>query len=111
MSYVPVSDTSVGAPGPQCAMLLWSYFTCVAADPGRVPPRWSPFADDVEAAQVLAALEQGSLDAWPRDDVSRPRYCKKCQARDTCDPTIPRHEKCGATPETSRRDELQYVLV
>ncbi len=27
-------------------MLLWSYFTAVATDPGRVPPGWHPFADE-----------------------------------------------------------------
>ncbi len=27
-------------------MLLWSYFTAIATDPGRVPPGWHPFADE-----------------------------------------------------------------
>ncbi len=27
-------------------MLLRSYFTAVATDPGRVPPGWHPFADE-----------------------------------------------------------------
>lgn len=27
-------------------MLLWSYFTAVATDPGRVPPGWHPFSDE-----------------------------------------------------------------
>ena len=66
-------------------MLLWSYFTCLLTDPGRVPPRWSPFSDDVEAAAVLEGLDQGSLDGWGRTDVQRPRFCKKCQVQQSFD--------------------------
>ena len=33
-------------PHAQVIMLLWSYFTAVATDPGRVPPGWHPFCDE-----------------------------------------------------------------
>ncbi|KAL3147976.1 hypothetical protein ABBQ38_014271 [Trebouxia sp. C0009 RCD-2024] len=59
-------------------MLLWSYFTAVATDPGRVPPGWHPFSDEEEAAYELERLNYASYQ--PANKSIRPRFCKKCQA-------------------------------
>ncbi|KAK9917860.1 hypothetical protein WJX75_009021 [Coccomyxa subellipsoidea] len=63
------------------AMLVWSYFAAVFLEPGKVPPGWSPFESDEEAALEADRLESGS---HPQDKgltgTGRPRYCRKCQA-------------------------------
>ena len=41
-------------------MLLWSYFTAVATDPGRVPPGWHPFSDE-EVHTSFASINASCL--------------------------------------------------
>lgn len=62
-------------------MLLWSYFSCTT-EPGRVPPGWTPPGVSEAELDRVRRQQQGFLQPGSKDpsDVSRPRFCKKCQA-------------------------------
>ncbi|CAN4111762.1 unnamed protein product [Withania somnifera] len=58
-------------------MLLWSYFSCVFADPGSVPPNWKPVLDEERGdTDPLTASEFGASPADPANPTVR--FCKKC---------------------------------
>ncbi|KAI7842347.1 hypothetical protein COHA_003987 [Chlorella ohadii] len=72
-------------------MTLWSYLACFATEPGHVPRGWHPFQDAEAAEAELESWERLTWEqqqrrgqAWDgsaaRAVVSRPRYCRKCQA-------------------------------
>lgn len=85
-------------------MLLWSYFSTVTIDPGRVPQGWHPFGEVLNGVWELCthtihtpnnlttqsntsmtgpefiARTQLYPETLDKRDVWRPRYCKKCRA-------------------------------
>ncbi|KAE9614192.1 hypothetical protein Lal_00016753 [Lupinus albus] len=68
------------------AMLLWSYFSVVFTDPGRVPSSWRPNIDEergdtdplVESAYMGSDLLSNELSASGDQEYRRVRYCRKC---------------------------------
>ncbi|KAK9813093.1 hypothetical protein WJX72_008900 [[Myrmecia] bisecta] len=62
------------------AMLLWSYFATVIAEPGGVPPGWHPFADEEAAMTQQDYLDYPAYPVSGQAMMAKPRYCKKCKA-------------------------------
>lgn len=68
------------------AMLLWSYFSVVLADPGGVPPNWRPTVDEERGDTVPLTSSEFSSTAMslqqltPGSDMANPRirFCRKC---------------------------------
>ncbi|KAK9145123.1 hypothetical protein Sjap_005026 [Stephania japonica] len=67
------------------AMLLWSYFSVVFTDPGKVPPNWRPVADEeIGDTTPLTGPEFSATDftllqtAVGSPSNSRIRHCRKC---------------------------------
>ncbi|XP_062218974.1 probable protein S-acyltransferase 14 [Phragmites australis] len=66
-------------------MLLWSYFSVVFTDPGRVPPNWRPDIDEERGETApLSTSDFNSLmnsqQSMVLSDTGNPRirYCRKC---------------------------------
>ncbi|KAK7251203.1 hypothetical protein RIF29_34188 [Crotalaria pallida] len=67
-------------------MLLWSYFSVVFTDPGRVPLNWRPKVDEEssdadplsESAYMGSDLLLNELNDPGEPEYRRIRYCRKC---------------------------------
>lgn len=65
-------------------MLLWSYFSVVFTDPGRVPSNWMPKIDEERGDDADPLVDSSA--SSPRDlnvvtgepEHRRIRYCRKC---------------------------------
>ncbi|KAK9094613.1 hypothetical protein Scep_026082 [Stephania cephalantha] len=67
------------------AMLLWSYFSVVFTDPGKVPSNWKPAMDEeIGDTMPLTGPDFSGNDFTPLQTAvgspsnSRIRYCRKC---------------------------------
>lgn len=59
-------------------MLLWSYFSVVATDPGGVPPGWRPELDIEKSDGNEAAIAEASPLSAGDSSSHIVRHCRKC---------------------------------